>query len=42
MQLRARQSTAINVFLIQPKKLEPVNLTNDPANDLEPAWRLMP
>jgi len=35
----ADDGNGYDVFVMQADELEPVNLTNHPANDLEPAWR---
>jgi len=35
----ADDGNGYDVFVMQAAELEPVNLTNDLANDLEPAWR---
>lgn len=35
----ADDGNGYDVFVMQADELKPVNLTNHPANDLEPAWR---
>ncbi|MFV2043623.1 MAG: TolB family protein [Anaerolineales bacterium] len=38
----ADEKGAFEVFVMRTDEPEPVNLTNNPANDLEPAWRPLP
>ena len=38
----AKETGGFEVFTMRTDDLEPVNLTNHPSNDLEPAWRPSP